>query len=370
MRCAADFWRGLTPTVCANRYTATDFCPASSSRLQRRQYKLSKRSVPDYRQGLFTLLSPTSRRRHKYAEGFPPARSVLSPSSIGPLSVSPSSGPNQACSSQRQSASRNLSAMGVGLTGLSAESLQSSRLSKTRQQVAAVCYRIRKRGIEFLLVQTRGGRWIFPKGGAEPGFTHAQSAALEAFEEAGVHGRIEEIPFARYSRRKTDAAVTAYLCAVSRLERPQESNRNPTWFSAEKAKQRLLKNRTPEFGTELARVVDRAEARIRRLHGDSSLPPVLARLEKDALREVRFEAFELGRVHGRAWSASYARYIRREHPDLSAVGAPLGSGRPTLRLGNGTDSSPDTLQKVQFIDGVRSTSRTKTPAKSASNRRK
>jgi 8-oxo-dGTP pyrophosphatase MutT (NUDIX family) len=363
MRCAADFWRGLTPTVCANRYTATDFCPASSSRLQRRQYKLSKRPIPDYRQGLFTLLSPTSRRRHKYAEGFLPARSVLSPS-----------GPNQACSSQRRSASRTLSAMGVGLSGLSAEGLQSSRLSKTRQQVAAVCYRIRKRGIEFLLVQTRGGRWIFPKGGAEPGFTHAQSAALEAFEEAGVHGRIEEIPFARFILHKTDAAVTAHLCGVSRLERPQESNRNPTWFSAEKAKQRLLKNRTPEFGSELARVVDRAEARIRRLHGDSSPRPVLARLEKDALQEVRFEAFELCRVHGLAWSASYARYIRREHPDLSAagppLGPPLGSSRPTLRLGNGTDSSPDTLQKVQFIDGVRSTSRTKAPAKSARNRRK
>jgi hypothetical protein len=42
IRWAEDFWRGLTATVCANRYTATDFCPASSSRLQRRQYKLSK----------------------------------------------------------------------------------------------------------------------------------------------------------------------------------------------------------------------------------------------------------------------------------------------------------------------------------------
>jgi len=37
IRCAADFCRGLTPTVCANIYTATDLCPASSSRLQRRQ---------------------------------------------------------------------------------------------------------------------------------------------------------------------------------------------------------------------------------------------------------------------------------------------------------------------------------------------
>src|SRR5580658_7694267 len=50
-------------------------------------------------------------------------------------------------------------------------------LSKERQQVAAVCYRMAKRGIEFLLVQTRGGRWIFPKGGVERGLTYAQSAA-------------------------------------------------------------------------------------------------------------------------------------------------------------------------------------------------
>jgi hypothetical protein len=35
--CAPDFCRGFTPTVCANMYTATDLCPASISRLQRRQ---------------------------------------------------------------------------------------------------------------------------------------------------------------------------------------------------------------------------------------------------------------------------------------------------------------------------------------------
>src|SRR6267143_4634979 len=70
------------------------------------------------------------------------------------------------------------------------------------EQVAAVCYRIRSGEVEFLLVQTRGGRWTFPKGGAEPGLTHAQAAALEAFEEAGVHGRMEEASFAQYIRRK------------------------------------------------------------------------------------------------------------------------------------------------------------------------
>src|SRR5579863_8048135 len=69
------------------------------------------------------------------------------------------------------------------------------------EKVAAVCYRINGNGIEFLLVQTRGGRWTFPKGHVEPGLTHAQSAALEAHEEAGVHGRMEEVSFSRYFLR-------------------------------------------------------------------------------------------------------------------------------------------------------------------------
>src|SRR6184192_3274430 len=120
---------------------------------------------------------------------------------------------------------------------------QVRRLRKC-QQVAAVCYRIRGSGIEFLLVQTRGGRWTFPKGGVEPGLTHAQAAALEAYEEVGV---------------------SAHLCEVLRLGPPQEFNRNRTWFSAEKAKRRLREERSPDYGAELARVVDRAVARVQRL---------------------------------------------------------------------------------------------------------
>ncbi len=119
------------------------------------------------------------------------------------------------------------------------------------QQVAAVCYRIRGSGIEFLLVQTRGGRWTFPKGGVEPGLTHAQAAALEAYEEAGVHGRMEEVSFTRYVRRKgsgsssaIEVGVSAHLCEVLRLGPPQEFNRNRTWFSAEKAKRRLREERS------------------------------------------------------------------------------------------------------------------------------
>lgn len=209
-----------------------------------------------------------------------------------------------------------LAAGGSRVPRPSAKSFRLSRLRKLREckQVAAVCYRVNGRGIEFLLVQTRGGRWTFPKGGAEPGLTLAQAAALEAFEEAGVHGRIEEASFTRYLRR--ELAVSAYLCEVLRLGPPQESKRNRTWFSAEKAKRRLREGRPSGAGAEFARVVDRAVNRIRRLGNATSRPAVDTK--PDALREVRLEAFRGTGAPGRSdetAGASFARYIRRQRGD-------------------------------------------------------
>jgi 8-oxo-dGTP pyrophosphatase MutT (NUDIX family) len=184
--------------------------------------------------------------------------------------------------------------------------VQLSHLRKLQQceQVAAVCYRVRDGGIEFLLVQTRGsGRWTFPKGGIEPGLTHAQAAALEAFEEAGVHGRIEEASFTRYLCRKgarksalrSDArelTVSAHLCEVLRLGTPKESNRNRTWFSVKDARRRLRDGRESDEGAEFARVIDRALTRIQRLLGEKSA--VIERgqeyRQKDALERVQIEA--------------------------------------------------------------------------------
>lgn len=173
-----------------------------------------------------------------------------------------------------------------------------SHLRKLRgsEQVAAVCYRVRGTGIEFLLVRTRGERWIFPKGSAEPGLTHAQAAALEAFEEAGVHGRMEEVPFTRYVRRKragngnsgsVEQTVHAHLCEVLWLDRPQELDRNPAWFSAEKAKRRLRDDRAEHYGAELAQVIERAVMRIQRLHHGATFV--------DSIQKVRFIA-EAGEV--------------------------------------------------------------------------
>jgi 8-oxo-dGTP pyrophosphatase MutT (NUDIX family) len=153
--------------------------------------------------------------------------------------------------------------------------LEHLRQLRGSEQVAAICYRLTKRGIEFLLVRTRGGRWTFPKGSIESGLTHAQAAALEAFEEAGVHGRIEEAAFARYVRIKPaydrhasqiEVTINAHLCEVSHLSTPEEAGRNPTWLLAEKAKRRLGKGRAADYGDDLASIVDRAVARIQRTY--------------------------------------------------------------------------------------------------------
>ena len=173
----------------------------------------------------------------------------------------------------------------------STEFVPLSHLRKLRgsEQVAAICYRVRAGVIEFLLVQTRGGRWIFPKGSAEPGLTHAQAAALEAFEEAGVHGRMEEAPFTRYLRQRPDirdsasaeVIVHAHLCEVLWLDRPQELDRNPSWFSHDKAKRRLREHRSTQYAAELVQVLDRAVMRIRKFHHGAGT-------FVDSIQKVRF----------------------------------------------------------------------------------
>jgi 8-oxo-dGTP pyrophosphatase MutT (NUDIX family) len=218
-----------------------------------------------------------------------------------------------------------------------AKSLPSLRV----EQVAAVCYRIRGTGVEFLLVRTRKGRWTFPKGGAESGLTYAQAAALEAFEEAGVHGRIEEASFARYRRGKranvqesttAGTVVHAYLCEVSRLGPPQEFDRNRTWFSPERAKWQLRESRSSENGEDLARIVDRAVVRIQRLRR-------MAGVATDALQKVPFEAAEVSEVRSRMEKALFFQDLGRKRggkEDSAAIDFAVNAYlREILRLSPG-----------------------------------
>lgn len=239
------------------------------------------------------------------------------------------------------------------------------RKMKGTEQVAAVCYRIRKMEIEFLLVRTRGGRWIFPKGSIESGLTNAQAAALEAFEEAGVHGRMEEASFARYShgkraagkRSERDLIVHAHLCEVSRLGRPKEEDRRPTWFSVNKAKRRLQQKRKIECARELVRTMELAVARIRAL--DSDTP------ECDALREVQLEVLSEGATalaSAVLWNARPRASFRQLEGESSMEGRQFwvrgmsshSAGRkfslPLRRLPQLTSGRDPQVQKVNVIE--------------------
>src|SRR5580700_11689320 len=139
-------------------------------------------------------------------------------------------------------------------------------------QVAAICYRKRGAGVEFLLVNTNGGnKWTFPKGSPETYLSHSQAAEREAAEEAGATGTIEPRHFHLYLHSKgvfwqaggvQEFVVKAFLMEVQQMRRPDETMRHPTWFSPEEAKRRLAKGREVKYARELEAVIDRAMERI------------------------------------------------------------------------------------------------------------
>jgi len=139
-----------------------------------------------------------------------------------------------------------------------------------RIHVAAVCYRMSRADVEFLLVRTQSGKWTFPKGGVDDDLSFAAAAGREAFEEGGVTGRVESQPFASYLHRKAgplkakDIQITAHLCRVTRQVNALERDRQPTWFSYEAAKKYLRKKRRPRYAVEIERVLEKAMERISR----------------------------------------------------------------------------------------------------------
>ena len=112
------------------------------------------------------------------------------------------------------------------------------------RQFGAVPYRRRDGEFEFLLITSRRtGRWIFPKGGKMALLSGADTAAEEAFEEAGVRGRIEPQPAGRYRDVKvrefgeTVIEVEMYPMEVEHEfeEWPEMTQRRRRWVGADEA---------------------------------------------------------------------------------------------------------------------------------------
>lgn len=114
-----------------------------------------------------------------------------------------------------------------------------------RAQIAAMPVRRQDDGsTEILLVTSRTTRrWIVPKGWPIKGMTAPEAAAREAFEEAGVVGRIVSEPAGRYTywKRMPDhfvlCEVTLYLLEVERRldSWAEQHQRQSQWFRLEDA---------------------------------------------------------------------------------------------------------------------------------------
>ncbi len=107
--------------------------------------------------------------------------------------------------------------------------------------------------IVFLMITARRtGKWIFPKGGPMEGLTPAESAAEEAYEEAGVRGRVAAAPAGHYrtfkarpgkARRVGEVLVLVEMYPLEVAEQfddwPEKGERRRHWATLAEAR-RLL----------------------------------------------------------------------------------------------------------------------------------
>ncbi len=132
-------------------------------------------------------------------------------------------------------------------------------------QSCVIPYRISAEGLEILIVSSSSQKhWVVPKGIHDPGLSAQASAAQEAFEEAGVRGRVIETPLGRYSYEKWESTCTVEVFAMEvtkeiPVQKWEESHRQRLWVSVEAAIERV-KNK------DLAQLI-------------STLPPFLQGLE-------------------------------------------------------------------------------------------
>jgi len=129
------------------------------------------------------------------------------------------------------------------------------------RQAAAIPFRVEPQGLRVLLITSRqSGRWVVPKGNIEKGFTPAQAAEREAYEEAGIKGLISQAPLGVYSYGKRmgsgrvrEAVVEVFaLEVIKQLKKwPEQAEREFAWMTAEAA---ALRVQEPELAALLRKL--------------------------------------------------------------------------------------------------------------------
>ncbi len=123
--------------------------------------------------------------------------------------------------------------------------LKDAHKSDVRTQFAALCYHMVRDKPEILLITSRRSRrWIIPKGWPIDGKTPAQVALTEAWEEAGVQGKVHERCLGLFSYHKALGAergvpcvAMVYAVRVKSLaaDYPEADQRKRKWLRPKKA---------------------------------------------------------------------------------------------------------------------------------------
>ncbi len=113
------------------------------------------------------------------------------------------------------------------------------------KQYAALPWRLTGAGREILLISSRDtGRWVIPKGWPIRGLSPAETAAREAYEEAGLGGMMSKKPIGefQYDKRLTDGRLQPCTVVVFAMEQmiqhpdwPEQGQRKLQWFSVPEA---------------------------------------------------------------------------------------------------------------------------------------
>ncbi len=116
---------------------------------------------------------------------------------------------------------------------------------KTRKQYAALPYIVLADHIEVLLItRRRSRRWIIPKGWPEADLAPHRLAELEAYEEAGLKGRIGKKAIGRFSYVKQLEGHEKVICTLDVfplkvkaqcLNWPEKGQRELLWAKPKKA---------------------------------------------------------------------------------------------------------------------------------------
>ena len=116
-----------------------------------------------------------------------------------------------------------------------------------RDQAGVIPFRRRKGTIEVCLIRNKGRKkWKIPKGFVDPGETVEQAALKEAWEEAGLKGRLSGGAIGSYDYEKWgfELTVSVFLMEVSEMDDEWEESRfrERGWESVENAFELLRKH--------------------------------------------------------------------------------------------------------------------------------